>query len=75
MVEQSKEGKIIENDFLCTTKIVAAFLSHQSFIIQTCVTPEDDKWRLITNASRWCGSFLRNLFKVEEQNFVLFCDE
>ena len=72
MVEQSKEGKIIENDFLCTTKIVAAFLSHQSFIIQTCVTPEDDKWRLITNASRWCGSFLKTLFKVEENFFVLF---
>jgi len=43
VVEQSKEGKIIENDFLFTTKIVAAFLSHQSFIIQTCVTLEDDK--------------------------------
>ena len=43
VVEQSKERKIIENDFLCTTKIEAAFLSHQSFIIQTCVTPEDDK--------------------------------
>ena len=53
------------------TKIVAAFLSHQSFIIQTCVTPEDDKRRLITNASRWCGSFLRNLFKMEEQNFCV----
>ena len=32
----------IKNDFYAQVKN-GSFLSHQSFIIQTCVTPEDDK--------------------------------